>query len=146
MPDIMTPDIATPDIVTPDIVTPDIVTLCMNPALDITTGTEVVRPTNKLRCAAARYDPGGGGINVARVAQVLGAKALAVFPLGGPSGEVVSTLLAAEGLHAEALAVGIAAVLGAAACLFMCHVTLAPEGLGVDQPALMPVTLTSVNF
>ena len=45
----------------------EIVTLCMNPALDITTGTDVVRPTDKLRCAGARYDPGGGGINVAHV-------------------------------------------------------------------------------
>ncbi len=89
----------------PDTVTPDIVTLCMNPALDITTGTEVVRPTDKLRCAAARYDPGGGGINVARVARVLGAKALAVFPLGGPSGEVVATLLAAEGLAVQRVAI-----------------------------------------
>ena len=49
-----------------------IVTLCMNPALDITTSTEVVRPTDKLRCAPPRYDPGGGGINVAHVAQVAG--------------------------------------------------------------------------
>ena len=67
-----------------------IVTLCMNPALDITTSTDVVRPTDKLRCAAARYDPGGGGINVAHVAEVLGASSTAVFPAGGPAGEVVT--------------------------------------------------------
>ncbi len=85
---------------------PDIVTLCMNPALDITTGTEVVRASDKLRCAAARYDPGGGGINVARVAQALGADSLAVFPLGGPSGEVVAKLLAAEGLAVQRVAIG----------------------------------------
>lgn len=46
-----------------------IVKFCMNPALDITTGTEVVRPIDKLRCSTPRYDPGGGGINVALVAQ-----------------------------------------------------------------------------
>ena len=74
-----------------------IVTLCMNPALDITTSTEAVRPTDKLRCAAARYDPGGGGINVAHVAQVLGAPSTAVFPAGGPAGELVHNLLVAEG-------------------------------------------------
>jgi len=47
-----------------------IVTLTMNPALDITTSVGVVRQTDKLRCSATRYDPGGGG-SVARVAQVL---------------------------------------------------------------------------
>ena len=41
-----------------------IVTLTMNPALDITTDAEVVRPTDKIRCSGARYDAGGGGINV----------------------------------------------------------------------------------
>ena len=45
-----------------------IVTLTMNPALDITTSADHVRPTDKIRCRAARYDAGGGGINVARVA------------------------------------------------------------------------------
>ena len=84
---------------------PDIVTLCMNPALDITTDTEVVRPTNKLRCAAARHDPGGGGINVARVAGALGAKSVAVFPAGGPAGEVVNSLLAAEGIAVQRVAI-----------------------------------------
>lgn len=83
-----------------------IVTLCMNPALDITTSTRVVRPTDKLRCAAARYDPGGGGINVAHVAQVLGAAATAVFPGGGPTGEMVDTLLVAEGLTTERITIG----------------------------------------
>ena len=62
---------------------PQIVTLTMNPALDITTNVDVVRPTDKLRCAATRYDPGGGGINVAHIAHVLGGSVLAVFPAGG---------------------------------------------------------------
>jgi len=83
-----------------------IVTLCMNPALDITTSTEVVRATDKLRCAAARYDPGGGGINVAHVAQVLGAAATAVFPAGGPAGELVDKLLVAEGLTTHRITIG----------------------------------------
>ncbi len=83
-----------------------IVTLCMNPALDITTSTEVVRATDKLRCAAARYDPGGGGINVAHVAQVLGGAATAVFPAGGPAGELVDKLLVAEGLTTHRITIG----------------------------------------
>lgn len=72
-----------------------IVTVTMNPALDIATSTEVVMPTEKVRCSAARYDPGGGGINVARVARALGAEAVAMFPAGGASGDLVTELLEA---------------------------------------------------
>lgn len=49
-----------------------IVTLTMNPALDITTDADTVRHTDKIRCDEARYDAGGGGINVARFARALG--------------------------------------------------------------------------
>ncbi len=71
-----------------------IVTLTMNPALDVTTGADQVRPTDKIRCSTARYDAGGGGINVARVAAVLGASVAAVFPVGGPTGDLVTELVA----------------------------------------------------
>ena len=75
-----------------------IVTLTMNPALDITTNTEIVIPTEKMRCGAARYDPGGGGINVARVAQTLGAAVTSVFPAGGASGDLITDMMTASGL------------------------------------------------
>lgn len=77
---------------------PAIVTLTMNPALDITTSAQQVRPTDKIRCYGVRYDPGGGGINVARVAHVLGASVSAVFPVGGPSGEMLAALLIDAGI------------------------------------------------
>ncbi|OBG32719.1 1-phosphofructokinase family hexose kinase [Mycobacterium sp. E3198] len=77
---------------------PQIVTLTMNPALDITTSVDVVRPTDKLRCAATRYDAGGGGINVAHVAYVLGGSVLAVFPAGGTTGGLIAKLLGDEGV------------------------------------------------
>jgi 6-phosphofructokinase 2 len=77
---------------------PSIVTLTMNPALDIATTTERVVPTEKLRCAEPRYDPGGGGINVARALHMLGGDALAVFPVGGLSGEMLCRLLEREGV------------------------------------------------
>src|SRR4029078_13296455 len=70
-----------------------IVTLTMNPALDITTSADHVRPTDKIRGLAARYDAGGGGINVARVASVLGASVSAVFPVGGPTGDLLTELV-----------------------------------------------------
>jgi 6-phosphofructokinase 2 len=58
---------------------PGIVTLTMNPALDITTCTSRVAPTDKVRCGSSRRDPGGGGLNVARVLRVLGEATTAVF-------------------------------------------------------------------
>jgi len=75
-----------------------IVTLTMNPALDITTDADVVRPTDKVRCTSVRYDPGGGGVNVAQVAHNLGASVTAVFPAGGATGDVYGDLLTARGV------------------------------------------------
>lgn len=82
---------------------PAIATLTMNPALDVATETDAVRPTDKLRCSAPRHDPGGGGINVARVVHTLGGEAVAVFPSGGPAGQAIEALLAAEGVAFEAV-------------------------------------------
>ncbi|MEV6067591.1 1-phosphofructokinase family hexose kinase [Nocardia sp. NPDC052001] len=68
-------------------------TLTMNPAVDIASSTARVRPTDKMRCAAPRFDPGGGGINVARTIAVLGEPVTAVFPVGGPEGERLEQLV-----------------------------------------------------
>ncbi|MDG2534079.1 1-phosphofructokinase family hexose kinase [Sphingomonas sp. HITSZ_GF] len=73
-----------------------IATLTLNPALDVTTCTEKVRPGHKLRCSTPRFDPGGGGINVARVVTHLGGAATAVFPSGGPAGATIVQLLEAQ--------------------------------------------------
>ncbi|MCE5291481.1 MAG: 1-phosphofructokinase family hexose kinase [Nocardiaceae bacterium] len=76
-----------------------IATLTLNPALDITTSTPGVRPGDKLRCGPSRYDPGGGGINVARVAHELGEAVTAVFPAGGLTGGQIVGLLAQAGVR-----------------------------------------------
>jgi 6-phosphofructokinase 2 len=75
---------------------PDVITLTMNPALDIATAIETVVPGHKLRCGEPRYDPAGGGINVARAIHRLGGDALAVFPAGGLSGKMLCRLLHEE--------------------------------------------------
>jgi 6-phosphofructokinase 2 len=82
-----------------------IVTLTMNPALDIATATDRVVPTHKLRCAAPRYDPGGGGINVARAVHALGGEAVAIFPAGGAAGEMIRHLLDEEDVAYDAVAI-----------------------------------------
>ena len=68
----------------------------MNPALDIATTPDRMSAEPKLRCAAPRYDPGGGGINVARAVHALGGDAVAIFPIGGPAGEMIRHLLDEE--------------------------------------------------
>jgi 6-phosphofructokinase 2 len=83
----------------------NIVTMTMNPALDITTNTDRVIPTEKLRCGLPRYDPGGGGINVARIAHVLGASVTALFPAGGHTGDKVTDLVAESGVQVQRIRV-----------------------------------------
>ena len=80
-----------------------IATLTLNPALDIATTTPKVGPTHKLRCTAPLYDAGGGGINVARVLVELGEPTCALFPVGGPAGEMICRLLDTAGVPAAAV-------------------------------------------
>jgi 6-phosphofructokinase 2 len=58
-----------------------IATFTANPAIDVSTSVGKIAPIHKLRCAPARRDPGGGGINVARVVKRLGGDATALYPV-----------------------------------------------------------------
>jgi 6-phosphofructokinase 2 len=75
---------------------PRIVTLTPNPAIDLSTAVERVVPRSKLRCAQPRRDPGGGGVNVARVVKRLGGDVEAILPVGGFTGELLRRLLEKE--------------------------------------------------
>ena len=75
-----------------------ILTLTVNPALDVSTSTEEVVSVHKLRCAASRVDPGGGGVNVSRVVHRLGGRSIAMYTAGGPVGEAYRRLIEAEHL------------------------------------------------
>lgn len=75
-----------------------VVTLTLNPALDIGTEIHSVAPEIKLRCAAPRFHPGGGGINVSRAIRFLGGESSAVYTAGGHNGMMLSQLLDAEGI------------------------------------------------
>lgn len=77
---------------------PPIVTLTVNPCIDESAAVDRVIPDRKLRCGPPRYEPGGGGINVARAVRRLGGEALAIYPAGGAAGELLRSLLAAEGV------------------------------------------------
>ena len=80
-----------------------IVTITPNPAIDATAAVDRVVPEQKLRCGSPRFDPGGGGINVARVIHRLGGDATAVFFSGGPTGELLRQLLERDGVPSRAM-------------------------------------------
>jgi 6-phosphofructokinase 2 len=73
-----------------------IYTLTLAPSLDSATLTPQIYPEGKLRCTAPVFEPGGGGINVARAISHLGGKATAIFPAGGATGEHLCALLRDE--------------------------------------------------
>lgn len=82
-----------------------IVTITFNPALDVFTTTERVIDTHKLRCGPAQRHPGGGGINVARVLQRLGADCVALYPAGGAAGAQLRQLLDAEQVRSHCVTI-----------------------------------------
>lgn len=78
-----------------------IFTLTLSPSLDSATLTAQLYPEGKLRCSVPVFEPGGGGINVARAITHLGGKATAIFPAGGATGEHLVSLLADEQVAVE---------------------------------------------
>jgi 6-phosphofructokinase 2 len=78
-----------------------IVTLTANPAIDISVSTQKIVPTHKLRCHDSRRDPGGGGINVARVVKRLGGNVRCIYPAGGLAGAALQDLVDREGLKSR---------------------------------------------
>ncbi len=84
---------------------PIIATLTLNPAMDLSVSTPRVIGIEKLRCSLPRHDPGGGGINVARVVQTLGGDALAVYTAGGPFGDLLKRSLDELGLAHRPVAI-----------------------------------------
>src|SRR3954468_5079575 len=75
-----------------------IATLTLNPALDIHSTAPEVRPTRKIRTTDEHVDPGGGGINVARVIHALGGDVIAVVLVGGTTGLLLEELLTETGI------------------------------------------------
>lgn len=83
----------------------DIVTLTPNPAVDVSTTVERIVPVYKLRGTSQRRDPGGGGINVARVVKRLGGDIRAIYPVGGATGDLLRRLLDREGVASQTFAI-----------------------------------------
>lgn len=76
-----------------------ILTVTLNPALDLSSAADEVRPDQKLRCDKPVVDPGGGGINVSRAIKIMGGQSTAMVALGGATGMRIAELLKADGLR-----------------------------------------------
>ncbi|MGP3983487.1 1-phosphofructokinase family hexose kinase [Streptomyces sp. KR80] len=73
-----------------------ILTVTLNAALDITYHVPRLRPLATHRVSEVSERPGGKGLNVARVLAGLGHRAVVTGFAGGPTGERLRTLLAAQ--------------------------------------------------
>lgn len=73
-----------------------IVTLTFSPSIDKSATVSAMVSEKKMRCYAPNVEPGGGGINVARVISRLGGDVSAIFPSGGYTGMFFNQLLENE--------------------------------------------------
>ena len=78
-----------------------ILTITLNPALDVTTYLDQLKPQRKLRCGPPRYDPGGGGVNVARAIKELGGESHAFVAIAGATGQWYQRVLEETGISFE---------------------------------------------
>jgi len=70
-----------------------IATLTMNPTIDVAYDVPKVIHTHKIRVSREYHNPGGGGINVARVYVRLGGNARSYYTSGGATGVALDGLL-----------------------------------------------------
>jgi len=79
-----------------------ILTITLNPALDVTTYLDQLKPQQKLRCGPPRYDPGGGGVNVSRAIKEFGGESHAFVAVAGATGQWYRRILDETGIESQA--------------------------------------------
>ncbi len=80
-----------------------ILTLTVSPAIDKSTKFAGLVAEQKIRCETPHFDAGGGGINVSKAIARLGGNSLAIFTVGGASGELLQDLVKKEGIDYQAI-------------------------------------------
>ena len=83
----------------------NIATLTLNPTIDIAYTVPELAHTDKLRAPVQQTDPGGGGINVARVFVRMGGNARCIYLTGGSTGIALDALLDLHQLVREPIAI-----------------------------------------
>ncbi|MCA3560479.1 MAG: 1-phosphofructokinase family hexose kinase [Aestuariivirga sp.] len=75
-----------------------VLTITLNPTIDVFGEAARVQPTHKVRLTDTSFEPGGGGINVARVISTLGGEVEALALSGWEMGDFLGRLLKDEGI------------------------------------------------
>ncbi|WP_422376333.1 1-phosphofructokinase family hexose kinase [Roseibium sp.] len=70
-----------------------ILCIALNPTIDVSCDAERVKSMHKTRTSNQRQDPGGGGVNVARVVAELGGKPEIAYFSGGETGVLLDEFL-----------------------------------------------------
>ncbi|HVM89075.1 MAG TPA: hexose kinase [Puia sp.] len=78
-----------------------IYTVTLNPAIDKSTSVNTLAPERKMKCTRPLFEPGGGGVNVARAIKKLGGEATALYLAGGYTGKFFTQLLSGEHVASE---------------------------------------------
>lgn len=80
-----------------------IITITLNPAIDKSTTIAELVPDKKMKCSNPVFEPGGGGVNVARALHQLGGNAKAIYLAGGYSGKFFTELLNSENIESSVI-------------------------------------------
>lgn len=84
---------------------PQLVTLTVNPTIDVAFEVDKVLPTHKIRGRGERHDPGGGGINVARVFSALGGDVRCIYLAGGTTSHTLDSLIDLHDIARQRIAI-----------------------------------------
>ncbi|MEE9320170.1 MAG: hexose kinase [Granulosicoccus sp.] len=78
-----------------------ILSICLNPAVDVSSEAQEVFPSRKIRTRNERIEPGGGGVNVARVLASFGLSCQLLYFSGGTTGVLLDEKLATLGIYGK---------------------------------------------
>ncbi len=84
-----------------------ICTVTLNPAIDLFLDVEAIEPNTVLRASGERRRPGGKGLNVSRMLQILEERSVALLAAGQGSGADLAALARDEGLDVELIGTGV---------------------------------------
>jgi 6-phosphofructokinase 2 len=118
-----------------------ILCVSLNPTIDITSMAQLVEPTHKIRTRGQLHQPGGGGVNVARVIAELGGAPALAYLSGGATGPLLDDLLAGRGisLHRFAMRGPVRIALMVRETSTGREFRFVPEGPEVSAPELAPL-------
>ncbi|HUG45271.1 MAG TPA: 1-phosphofructokinase family hexose kinase [Sphingomicrobium sp.] len=83
----------------------DFATLTLNPAIDVSSDADEVRPTQKTRIYGQQIEAGGGGVNVAKMLCEFGVAVRAIYLAGGATGGALNEILGHFGMERDCVAI-----------------------------------------